>query len=79
MSQWVNDNNATHLAPQGDVPVRVRDLLLMPTKEKNPEMWEAVHIAVLRKHHCLGSKCCGQAHEYSQRFGLRKDPIAAVE
>eukprot|EP00438_Fugacium_kawagutii_P020118 Skav226970 [mRNA] locus=scaffold51:356186:370706:- [translate_table: standard] len=35
--------------------------LTMPTKEKDPEMWSAVHVALLRKHHCLGPKCCGQS------------------
>ena len=45
----------------------------MPTKEKDPEMWAAVHIAVLRKHHCLSSKCCGQAQAVNH---IRKIPVA---
>ena len=30
-----------------------------PTKEKDPEMWAAVHLGLLRRHHCLGSAKCG--------------------
>jgi len=45
----------------------------MPTKEKDPEMWAAVHIAVLRKHRCLSSKCCGQAQAVNH---IRKIPVA---
>ena len=36
-------------------------------------MWAAVHIAVLRKHHCLSSKCCGQAQAVNH---IRKIPVA---
>ena len=46
---------------------------VVPTKEKDPEMWAAVHIAVLRKHHCLSSKCCGQAQAVNH---IRKIPVA---
>ena len=35
--------------------------ITMPTKEKDPEMWAAVHIGLLRAHKCLGSEKCGQA------------------
>ena len=44
----------------------------MPTKEKDPEMWAAVHIAVLRKHHCLDGKYCGQAQAVNH---IRKIPL----
>jgi len=33
----------------------------MPTKQKDPDMWAAVHIALLRKHCCEDEKVCGQA------------------
>ena len=33
----------------------------MPTKQKDPEMWAAVHLALLRKHACCSEKNCGKA------------------
>ena len=33
----------------------------MPTKQKDPEMWAAVHLALLRKHACCSEKHCGKA------------------
>ena len=33
----------------------------MPTKQKDPEMWAAVHIALLRKHCCGDAENCGKA------------------
>lgn len=33
----------------------------MPTKQKDPEMWAAVHVALLRKHSCESEKFCGKA------------------
>ena len=33
----------------------------MPKKQKDPDMWAAVHIALLRKHCCEDGKVCGQA------------------
>ncbi|CAL1153389.1 unnamed protein product [Cladocopium goreaui] len=33
----------------------------MPTKQKDPDMWAAVHIALLRKHCCEDENVCGQA------------------
>ena len=33
----------------------------MPTKQKDPDMWAAVHIALLRKHCCEDENACGQA------------------
>jgi len=33
----------------------------MPMKQKDPDMWAAVHIALLRKHCCEDEKVCGQA------------------
>ena len=33
----------------------------MPTKQKDPEMWAAVHLALLRKHACCSETNCGKA------------------
>ena len=33
----------------------------MPTKQKDPEMWAAVHVALLRKHSCGSEKNCGKS------------------
>ena len=35
--------------------------ITMPTKQKDPEMWAAVHVALLRKHACCHEKSCGKA------------------
>ena len=43
----------------------------MPTKEKDMEMWAAVHVAVLRKHCCSDPSACGKAQAVKH---IRKIP-----
>ena len=51
----------------------------MPTKQKDPEMWAAVHIALLRPHFCCNAEQCGKAAAVRHICAIpRKGRVAVV-